>query len=299
MNQLSRQTKTILVTGSNGQLGRELMEISGFYPKLNFTFTDVAEFDITKQAEIKKFIAENPVDLLINCAAYTAVDKAESEPEAAHLVNMVAPGLLAAEAASQGFAMIHISTDYVFSGQSYKPYTEADDPGPVSEYGKCKLGGEQAILNSGAKAMVIRTSWLYSAFGHNFLKTILRLGKEKPELKVVFDQIGTPTYAGDLAKCILDIISNHSIPPASVYHYSNEGCCSWYDFAKVIAEHEGLPCKIVPIRTSEYPTPAPRPLYSVLDKSKIKSDYGIDIPWWKDSIHQCLKRLHEKNNVSS
>ena len=299
MNQLSRQTKTILVTGSNGQLGRELLEISGRFPKLNFLFTDVAELDITKQAEIKKFLAENPVDLLINCAAYTAVDKAESEAEAAHLLNTVAPGLLAAEAASQGFAMIHISTDYVFSGQSYKPYTEADDPDPVSGYGKSKLGGEQAVLNSGANAMVIRTSWLYSAFGHNFLKTILRFGKEKPELKVVFDQIGTPTYAGDLAKCILDIISSHSIPKASVYHYSNEGVCSWYDFARAIAEYESLPCKIMPIRTSEYPTPAPRPAYSVLDKCKIKNDFGIEIPWWKDSIHHCLERLHAKNNVSS
>lgn len=290
--------KTVLVTGSNGQLGRELMEISGRYPKLNFLFTDVAELDIINQMDIRRFINKNPVDVLINCAAYTAVDKAESEPEAAHLVNTIAPGLLAAEAASKGFGMIHVSTDYVFSGQSYKPYLEADNPDPISEYGKAKLGGELAVLDSGARALVIRTSWLYSAFGHNFLKTILRLGKEKPELKVVFDQTGTPTYAADLATCILDIISSHHIPRASVYHFSNEGVCSWYDFAKVIVEHENLSCKVVPIRTHGFPTPAPRPLYSVLDKSKIKSDFGINIPWWKDGVVRCLKRLHEANNVN-
>jgi dTDP-4-dehydrorhamnose reductase len=285
--------KNILVTGSRGQLGNELRELAGNYPDLNIFFTDLPELDITNHQALNDFLKNHPVDFLINCAAYTAVDKAESEPQLAGLVNAKAVEMMAEAAVRKRFALIHISTDYIFSGQHYKPYLETDLPDPVSVYAKSKYKGEQAILDSGADALIIRTSWLYSPFGHNFVKTILRLSQEKEELRVVFDQIGTPTYAADLAKSILDIISGHIIKGVSVYNFTNEGVCSWYDFAETIVQESGLKCRIVPIRTSEYPTPAFRPPYSVLDKSKIKNDFQLQIPWWKDSLVKCLRRIEQ------
>jgi dTDP-4-dehydrorhamnose reductase len=286
--------KNILVTGSNGQLGNELRNISSHYPGFNMIFTDLPELDITEQAAMDTFILSNAIDFLINCAAYTAVDKAESEPEQAILINATAVGVLAQLAARHNFALVHISTDYIFSGRQYKPYLETDSSDPETVYGKSKLAGEESVLQSGANALIIRTSWLYSAYGHNFTKTILRLAKEKDEIRVVYDQVGTPTHAADLAKAILDIINRNNIRGQSIYNYSNEGVCSWYDFANAIIELNGLKCKVVPVRSKDYPTPAPRPPYSVLDKARIKKDFGIQIPWWKESLNVCLQRLRKE-----
>jgi dTDP-4-dehydrorhamnose reductase len=289
--------KNILVTGSEGQLGKALKDVSPDYHAFNFLFTDVDELDITDPTAIASFFDQYKVDGLINCAAYTGVDKAESEPEKSNLINALAPGLLAAEAARKKFTLVHISTDYVFSGKQFHPYVETDVPDPVSVYGISKHKGEQAVMNSGARALIIRTSWLYSESGHNFVKTILRLAGEKDEIRVVFDQIGSPTYARDLAKCILDIIDRPAGKDVSIYNYSNEGVCSWYDLAKAIIENEGLHCKTVPVRSAEYPTPAPRPPYSVLDKCGIKKDFHIHIPWWKDSLGKCLEQIRKENKL--
>jgi dTDP-4-dehydrorhamnose reductase len=283
--------KNILVTGSNGQLGNELRNLSGHYPGFNMIFTDLPELDISDRIECESLIRKHNIDFLINCAAYTAVDKAESEPGLADKLNSEAPAMLAELAAKYNFALVHISTDYVFSGRHHKPYLETDNPDPEAVYGKSKLAGEEAILQSDAKALIIRTSWLYSAYGHNFAKTILRLAKEKQEIRVVFDQVGTPTYAADLAKAILDIVNRNNIRGQSIYNYSNEGVCSWYDFAISIIELSGSDCEVIPIRSEDYPTPAPRPSYSVLDKSKIKQDFQIRIPWWKESLNVCLQEL--------
>jgi dTDP-4-dehydrorhamnose reductase len=286
--------KNILVTGSNGQLGNELRNISGKYPSFNMIFTDLPELDITERFTCESFIKKYNIDFLINCAAYTAVDKAESEAVLAYKLNSEAPAMLAELAATHQFTLLHISTDYVFNGRHYEPYTEQDTPNPASVYGKSKLEGELAILQSAANALIIRTSWLYSAYGHNFVKTILRLAKEKEELKIVYDQVGTPTYAADLATCILDILKNQQIEGQHIYNYSNEGVCSWYDFANAIIELSGLQCKVAPIRSTDYPTVAPRPSYSVLDKSRIKKDFKIQVPWWKDSLKQCLQKINNK-----
>jgi dTDP-4-dehydrorhamnose reductase len=283
--------KNILVTGSNGQLGSELRRLASEFSMVKFHFTDVPELDISNETAIDNYLQMQSVDALINCAAYTAVDKAESEPEKAMLINATAPGLLAAAAAKYGFTFVHISTDYVFDGCNHRPYIESDPTGPVSAYGLSKLEGEKAILNSSANALIIRTSWMYSEFGHNFVKTIIRLAAEREELKVVFDQIGTPTYASNLARAILDILLNHHIKGSHVYHYSNEGICSWYDFAKVIVSLSGSGCRVTPIPSSGFPTPAPRPHYSVLDKSAIKNDFGIEIPWWYNSLKTCMEAL--------
>lgn len=285
--------KHILVTGSNGQLGNELRVLSGSYPSLSFIFTDLPELDISNAESLNSFFEANKLDALINCAAYTAVDKAESEPEKAHLINAVAPGLLASAAEKHGFTLVHISTDYVFDGTNFKPYTESDGVNPVSAYGKSKLKGEQAILQTRANALIIRTSWLYSTFGHNFVKTIMRLGKERGELKVVADQIGTPTYAADLAAIIIYMIQTQNIEGKKIYNYSNEGACSWYDFACAIVQHANIPCRIQPIPSSDYPTPAPRPHYSVLDKAAIRKDFGLSIPWWYDSMKLCISNIGE------
>lgn len=280
----------ILVTGSNGQLGSELKKLSINFPNLTFHFADIEELDITNINSINLHFENNCYDFIINCAAYTAVDKAETEPDKALLINSEAVKHLSEIALQYKIKLIHISTDYVFDGTSYLPYTEDVRVCPVSQYGFTKLEGEKQIEKSGCEAIIIRTSWLYSSFGNNFVKTILKYSKEKPELKVVFDQIGTPTYAEDLASAILQIIISNKFE-IGIYHFSNEGVCSWYDFALEIVNAKNINCKINPILTSEYPTPAKRPHYSVLNKNKIKSTFNIEILHWKDGLQRCLKEL--------
>ncbi len=286
----------ILVTGANGQLGMELQELAKKYPNLNFHFTDIHNLDITNLQALKDFSEENNFDFLINCAAYTAVDKAEDEPEKARLLNITAVEYLAEICNLKNATLVHISTDYVFGGQGYKPYKETDKTAPQSTYAITKLGAEEAVKTISKSGIIVRTSWLYSTYGHNFLKTMLRLGKERDELKVVFDQIGTPTYATDLAKAILTVViaGKQSDNPVEIYHYSNEGVCSWYDFALAIMEESGIKCKVIPITTKEYPLPAERPFYSVLDKSLIKKHFDIEIPHWRESMKSCLQKLNER-----
>ena len=285
----------ILVTGANGQLGSEIKVLSKNYP-YHFFFTDKDKLDITKKEEIEKFVKEKDIDLIINCAAYTAVDKAEEEKELADLINHKAVKYLANVSKENDITLIHISTDYVFDGKNYKPYKEDDKTSPQGIYGLTKLKGEEAFINLGARGIIIRTSWVYSTFGHNFVKTMLRL-KDRKELGVVFDQIGTPTYARDLAKAILEIIDKNYEKlndfKTEIFHYSNEGVCSWYDFAKAIFEIKDIDIKINPIETKEYPTPAKRPHYSVLNKSKIKKEFNIEIPYWRESLKKCLKEINE------
>ena len=284
----------ILVTGSNGQLGSEIKELSLNYP-YNFFFTDVNELDITNENNIKKFVNEKDIDLIINCAAYTAVDKAEEENDLADLVNHKAVEYLANTAKEKNIPLIHISTDYVFDGKNYRPYVEDDTVNPQGVYGFTKLKGEGAFKASGAKGIIIRTSWVYSSFGANFVKTMLRL-KDRGELGGVFDQVGTPTYAKDLAHTILEIINKNlekiKNKKAEIYHYSNEGVISWYDFAKAIFEIESIDIKVNPIESKDYPTPAKRHHYSVLNKSKIKKEFNITIPYWRESLRECLQRIH-------
>ena len=295
----------ILVTGSNGQLGSELKMLNDKCSMLNYRcfFTDKEELDITKKEDIEEFVNRNSIDLIINCAAYTAVDKAESQKEITDLINHKAVAYLAQTAKEYNIFLIHISTDYVFDGTNYKPYKEEDKTNPQSIYGVSKLKGEEAFVNSGAKGVIIRTSWVYSSFGANFVKTMLKLGKEREELGVIYDQVGTPTYAKDLAEAILRIVDvkckmlnegNLKSNNVEVYHYSNEGVCSWYDFAKEIMKIAKIECEINPIETKDYPTPAKRPFYTVLNKSKIKREFNINIPYWKDSLDICLKILGEK-----
>jgi len=285
--------KNILVTGCNGQLGSEIQQLQSNY-QYHFLFTDIHNLDITKKEEVETFFKKNPVDVIINCAAYTAVDKAEDYQKEAALLNKTAPGLLAAIASKHNAFLIHLSTDYVYDGSNFKPYLETDTTQPTSVYGHSKLDGEIEILFNTKKAIIIRTSWLYSSFGNNFVKTILKNGKEKDELKVVFDQIGTPTYARDLAKAILDIIpQTESVRQTEIYHYSNEGACSWYDFAKEIIELCNITCKIIPVESKDYPTPVRRPHYSVLNKRKIKNQFKIEIPYWKDSLKECIEQINQ------
>ncbi|MGL4908725.1 MAG: dTDP-4-dehydrorhamnose reductase [Bacteroidales bacterium] len=292
---MSNTNYNILITGANGQLGSALKKCTINKPSnANFLFTDLAELDITKPTQLNDYCTSNKVQFIVNCAAYTAVDKAESDKETAYLLNTKAVENLVSAAQNSGAYFIHISTDYVFDGKSYKPYTEDDPVNPQSVYGLSKLQGEQKALHY-KQSMIIRTAWLYSEFGVNFAKTMLRLGKEKSELNVVFDQVGTPTNANDLAAAIVQIIDNVYDEPKKfcqgVYHYSNEGVCSWYDFATEIMHLAKLPCKLRPIEGVEYPTPAPRPHYSVLNKRKIKSKYKIDIPHWQTSLASCINIL--------
>lgn len=290
----------ILVTGSNGQLGSELKDISPNY-EYNYLFTDRESLDISNQQNIASFIEENKIDIIINCATYTAVDKAESDIENADKINHLAVKYLAQISKEKNIKLIHISTDYVFDGKNYKPYTEDDKTNPNGVYGQTKLDGEKAIQEiSPENSIIIRTSWVYSSYGANFVKTMLRLGKEKESLGVIFDQVGTPTYARDLAKAILDIIKHstlsiqNSSTHTEIYNFSNEGVVSWYDFAKEIMRMAKLDCKINSIETKEYPTPATRPHYSLLNKSKIKKEFGIIIPFWKDSLDECLQKMGER-----
>ena len=282
----------ILLTGCNGQLGNEIQLLEKDYRQHRFFNTDVAELDITNQLAVADFVGRNEIDGIINCAAYTAVDKAEDNKELCTTLNTVAPAYLAAAVEKRGGWIVQVSTDYVFNGKAHKPYVETDTPSPDSVYGSTKLAGELGVQKFCKRAMVIRTAWLYSTFGNNFVKTMIRLGKERAELGVVFDQIGTPTYAGDLAKAIMTAVEKGIKP--GVYHFSNEGVTSWYDFTKAIHRIAGITtCTVRPIHTSEYPTPANRPHFSVLDKTKIKETYDMEIPYWEDSLHKCIEKLKD------
>ncbi len=290
----------ILVTGANGQLGSELRELSAKYTDYEFTFTDVAELDITNIDSLNAYFQSQPkFDFLINCAAYTAVDAAETNQELAFKLNTTAVDMLVEMAGKYGFFLIQISTDYVFDGEKNRPYDEEDVPIPSSIYGKTKNDAERLILYSDIRAIVIRTAWLYSTYGKNFVKSMIKYGTERDELNVVFDQVGTPTYARDLADAILQILPQLQAMPKpypDLFHYTNEGVCSWYDFTQHILRHENINCRVNPIRSEQYPTPAKRPAFSVLDKSKIKTKFGITIPYWTDSLDVMLKKLKEMNN---
>lgn len=280
----------ILVTGCYGQLGNEIQILEKDFPAHTYYNTDISELDITNQLAVEQFVAKNKIDGIINCAAYTAVDKAEENRELCTTLNTVAPSYLAAAIEKRGGWLIHVSTDYVFNGTKHTPYVETDTPCPDSVYGSTKLAGELGVQKFCRQAMIIRTAWLYSTFGNNFVKTMIRLGREKTDLGVIFDQIGTPTYARDLAKAIFTAIGQGVKP--GIYHFSNEGVTSWYDFAKAIHRLAGIStCQVRPLHTSEYPTPAHRPHFSVLDKTKIKETYGLDIPHWEESLAQCIKAL--------
>ena len=286
----------ILVTGANGQLGNEMRRLGAVSPN-NYIFTDVAELDITN-ADAVMYVAKNyAIDAIINCAAYTNVDKAESDEATAELINATAVANLAAAMKEVGGTLFHVSTDYVFGSEGNTPRTEEMPLNPLGVYGRTKLHGEQAILESGCKALIFRTAWLYSEFGNNFLKTMLRLTAEKEQLNVVFDQVGTPTYAGDLALAIFSIIEAGVYEGnEGIYHFSNEGVCSWYDFAVEIAAAAGhTNCRINPCHSSEFPSPVTRPPYSVLDKTKIKNTFDIDIPHWRESMEYCIKRIKATN----
>ena len=285
----------ILVTGSNGQLGSEIKDVVTNYKDFNFFFRDLPELNICDAEALNTFIFNRNINAVINCAAYTAVDQAEEDSEIAEKVN--AKGVLNLVNALEKVEgkLIHISTDYVFDGNHSQPYKESDPVSPIGVYGETKRAGELAVLNSSIDAIVIRTSWLYSVYGNNFVKTMLRLGNDKESIKVVFDQVGTPTYAKDLAKTCLNILSDEGSKiisiKGSLYHYSNEGVTSWYDFASAIMGLGSLDCKVRPIETKDYPTPAKRPHYSVLNKSKIKTDFNIQIPNWRDSLDKCIEKL--------
>ena len=310
-------TKSILVTGKNGQLGLSLQKLVrdsstalGISAEMNFVFVERHELDLACSDIISAFFSNQRFDAIINCAAYTGVDKAEKESELADQINHLAVAQLAKIAKQQSIPLVHISTDHVFNGKGFKPYVESDATDPQNVYGLTKLNGEQMILVSGCKGAIIRTSWVYSEFGNNFVKTMLRLGKESDSLNVIFDQVGSPTYAMDLAQAVLAILNaefsmlndqqtseiQHS--KLNIYHYSNEGICSWYDFAQVIFELSDISCQVKPIETKDYPTSAKRPHYSVMNKSKIKHDLpypkatpGLVIPYWRDSLKICLKEL--------
>jgi dTDP-4-dehydrorhamnose reductase len=285
----------VLITGSNGQLGSEIRELAAKYKKLDFVFKDIPGLDICNFNLLQLFIVENNINAVINCAAYTAVDKAEEEIIIAKKVNY--EGVLNIVNALQAVngKLIHISTDYIFDGNHFLPYKESDPVSPIGVYGETKRAGELAVINSDLDSIVIRTSWLYSAYGNNFVKTMLRLGNEKENLGVIFDQVGTPTYARDLAKTCLDILCGDSSVNISkngnLYHFSNEGVTSWYDFAISIMELGGANCKVKPIQTKDYPTQAKRPQYSVMNKSKIKTDFKIEIPYWRDSLKDCIEKI--------
>lgn len=272
----------LLVTGSNGQLGSELHKLLP-----DAIFTDVADLDITDKQAVADFVKSRDIDFIVNCAAYTAVDKAEDDAALAEKINVVG----SANLAGTGAKLIHISTDYVFDGNGHRPYLPEDEAKPVSVYGITKLAGEKEVLKHNKQAVIIRTAWLYSSFGNNFVKTMRRLGSERETINVVCDQVGTPTYAADLARAIVKIIPHVNENTAGVYHFTNEGVCSWYDFAYEIMQQSGLNCKVMPILSAEYPTKAHRPFYSVLDKNKIRHTFGLEIRHWKEGLLECLKQF--------
>ena len=289
------QSKRILITGANGQLGNEMRRLGEVSPN-TYIYTDVAELDITNGDAVAAFVKENAVDIIVNCAAYTNVDKAETDEALAELINATAVENLAKAMKIVDGTLFHVSTDYVFGNEGNTPRAEDMPLNPLGVYGRTKLHGEQAIATVGCKAIIIRTAWLYSEFGNNFLKTMLRLTAEREQLNVVFDQVGTPTYAGDLALAIFSIIEGGLYAGnEGVYHFSNEGVCSWYDFATEIAVAAGnTNCKVLPCHSSEFPSPVTRPAFSVLDKTKIKETFGIESPHWRDSMLYCIKRLKQK-----
>ena len=282
----------LLITGSNGQLGSEIKALASNFAHYNFIFTDVEELDICNHKEVATFIEVNQVNAIINCAAYTAVDKAEEHVDLANAINHLAVANFAELAKELNIKLIHVSTDYVFDGTNHKPYIETDTPNPQSVYGKTKLHAEHVIQEiNPANTVIIRTSWVYSSYGNNFVKTMLRLGKEKKELGIIYDQIGTPTYAGDLAKAILDILPKLKNEKVAVYHYSNQGVCSWYDFAQAIFEIRNINIRVNAIESAQYPTPAERPFYSVMNKAKIQEAFTIRVPYWRDSLIECLNKI--------
>lgn len=280
----------ILVTGANGQLGNEMQVLARENLQHTYFFTDVQELDICDEQAVYAYVSEHKIDIIVNCAAYTAVDKAEDNVELCDKLNNIAPGYLARAAQANGAAMIQVSTDYVFDGTAHIPYTEEEPTWPASVYGSTKLAGEQNVMDHCEKAMVIRTAWLYSIYGNNFVKTMIRLGQERDSLGVIFDQIGTPTYANDLAQAIFAAINKGVV--RGIYHFSDEGVCSWYDFTIAIHRLAGIAsCKVKPLHTADYPAKAPRPHYSVLDKTKIKDTFGIEIPHWEESLKRCINQL--------
>jgi dTDP-4-dehydrorhamnose reductase len=286
--------KRILVTGGNGQLGSELRDLVSKHSAFQFTFVDIAELDLLNEAAVRKEVEERRYDFIVNCAAYTAVDKAEDEPELCRKVNASAVGLLARLSKEFGCRLIHISTDYIFDGEFNQPIDENSAPNPLSVYGATKLEGEQLVLHELNNAYILRTSWVYSAHGKNFVKTIAGLAKQRSELGVVCDQYGTPTYARDLAEAVMTIINSitdRKTDQPGVYNFTNEGAISWYDFAVFIKDHYGFNCRVKPIKTSEYKTAAVRPKFSVLDKTKIKKTFAVEIPHWSQSLKECLNKL--------
>ena len=285
----------ILVTGSDGQLGKEIKDLAANYASFSFFFMDLPALDICNSSQLDVFLKDKNINMVINCAAYTAVDKAEQDADIAEKVNAIGVLNLVNALVKVNGKLIHISTDYVFDGNHFLPYKESDPVSPIGVYGETKRAGELAVLNSDIDSIVIRTSWLYSSYRNNFVKTMLHLGSEKENLEVIFDQVGTPTYARDLARTCLEILTGVNSAEISkngnLYHYSNEGVASWYDFAITIMELGGVNCKVKPIQTKDYPTLAKRPQYSVLNKSKIKTDFKIEIPYWRDSLKECIEKI--------
>lgn len=282
---------SILITGSKGQLGNEMQQAAVRFPAFNYIYTDVAELDICDKSALDAFVKANNVNVIVNCAAYTAVDKAEDDVELCYKINRDAVRNIAEVASDNKVKVVHVSTDYVFDGTNYLPYTEDMPVCPATVYGKSKLEGEQALLENCKESVILRTAWLYSSFGNNFVKTMMKLGTERDSLGVIFDQVGTPTYAADLADAILQLLSNETFVPG-IYHFSDEGVCSWYDFTKTIHRMANITCDVKPIETKDYPARTPRPHFSVLNKGKIKSTYGISIPHWEVSLEKCIGLLH-------
>ncbi|WP_036514655.1 dTDP-4-dehydrorhamnose reductase [Nitrincola nitratireducens] len=296
-----QEPKQVLVTGVGGQLGHSIQDRANQYPLFDFVFVDHTEFDLADPNAISTYLADKAFDYILNCAAYTAVDKAESELSLVDQVNHLAVKQLAEWAQAKDAYLVHISTDYVFDGCHYQPYTESHPTDAINAYGLSKLNSEKAVVASLANAAVIRTSWVYSEYGNNFVKTMLRLGSERDQLNIIFDQIGSPTYAGDLADAMLSLISQHhqglySHEGCEFFHYSNEGVCSWYDFAKAIFELSDISCDAQPIETKDYPTPAKRPHFSLLNKAKIRQTLNVKVPYWKDSLALCLANLQENSH---
>jgi len=283
---------TILITGSHGQLGNEMQQAAKSFPAFNYLYTDIEDLDICDRAALNAFVKANKVNIIVNCAAYTAVDKAEDDVELCYKINSDAVRNIGEVASENNLKVVQISTDYVFDGTNHIPYTEDQPVCPDTVYGKSKLAGEQALMASCKDAVIIRTAWLYSSFGNNFVKTMIKLGTERDSLNVIFDQIGSPTYAADLAHAILKVLSHETFVPG-IYHFSDEGVCSWYDFTKTIHRIAGIACDVHPIETKDYPARTPRPHYSVLNKAKIKSTYGIVIPHWEESLERCIKILKQ------
>lgn len=280
----------ILITGANGQLGTEMRNVSAG-SKDKYIFTDVAELDITDAVAVDRFVASEKLDVIVNCAAYTNVDKAEDDEQAADLINHKAVAILATTAAKYGATLIHISTDYVFDGSSTIPYRENNATSPIGAYGRTKLSGERAVIESGCRYLIFRTAWLYSPYGKNFMKTMIKLTAEKDNINVVFDQVGTPTSAADLAALIYVVITDRMLDRQGIYHFSNEGVCSWYDFAVEVRDLCGNICDIRPCHSNEFPSKVERPHYSVLDKTKVKNTFGAAVPYWKDSLKECIQKL--------